>query len=622
MEGDFRVGDWLVHPDRDVIEFPEKSVQLEPKAMDLLVYLADHAGQVVSKERLIQAVWSDAFVTDEVLTNNIWKLRQAFGDDPKSPKFIETVPRKGYRLIAPVTPEEVEEEEVASSHLWTLAVGVMVLIAAGALAFTFDVGGVRTRLTGDLAPGEITSIAVLPLDNLMNDPEQDYFVEGMHEALIRELSKIGALRVIPRTSTMQFRDTDTPLPEIARQLGVDALVEGSVLRAEGRVRIAAQLMGVEPERLLWANDYDRQLDDILNLHSGVARRIAARVQIAITPEEEQRLSAENTVDPEAYEAYLKGSHHLSRRTNKDTEKALEYFKRATTLDPSYALAYVGTSDAYGVLAGYGMLPSESLENARTALGKAVEIDGNLAEARTSLAGEKLDSWDLVTAEKEFIQAIELNQNYATAHHWYSILLMVLGRYEEAIAEIELARELDPLSPMINSIVAAEYYWTREYEEALEEIQKALELDPYFSNSHGFLGDILLALGRHEEAVRALQKSYELDGGVPVEVGYTYALLGRTAEAREILDELMKRSMEQYVSPYAIALVHAGLGEKDQAFEWLERAFQEKSPQLRKFLYSPLWDPIRDDPRFEQLLRKLNLPEEAIQRHLAAAEGAP
>ena len=383
MPKSFKVAEGLVHPQQNSIEFPDGRLHLEPKAMDLLVYLAERPDQVISKQRLIQAVWPQAFVTDEVLTNAIWKLRQVFHDDPLDPKVIQTVSRRGYQLIAPVTRGETG----AGSSIyrrWAIAATTLALAAA---VFLTNVGGLRDRLLGKQVPREITAIAVLPLGNLMNDPEQDYFVAGMHEALITELSRISALRVIGRTSALRFKETELPLTEIASLLNVDALVQGSVLRSEGRVRITARLIGLEPERHLWAESYDRQLGDVLKLHSEVAREVAGQIQVALSPQEEQRLSEARTVDPKAYDAYLKGRHHLSRRTPRDLERGLEYFRQAVGIDPDYALAYVGAADAYSMLEYYGEVdPSDFRQRSKTALGKALALDSTLGEAHASLAG--------------------------------------------------------------------------------------------------------------------------------------------------------------------------------------------------------------------------------------------
>jgi TolB-like protein/Flp pilus assembly protein TadD len=462
-------------------------------------------------------------------------------------------------------------------------------------------------------PVEINSLAVLPLDDLMHDPEQEYFVEGMHEALITELSKIGALKVIARPSTVRYKGSDKTISEIAKELDVDALVGGSVLRSENQVRITAQVIQATTEQNLWVDSYDRELRDILSLHSEVAKAIAEQIHVALTPEEKERLSSRQAVQPEAYEAYLKGLHHLGRRLPNDFRVALRHFQKAREIDPNHALAYVGIADAYSFLSAFGEIPpSEGKKRTMEALTKALDIDNTLGEAHASLALEKLYNYDFIAAEEDFKKAIELNPNYAMAHNWYSVLLSLLGRNGEAIERSTRAKELDPLSSRIASSLAVSYYRARQYDRALEEMLKAVELDPGFWATHELMGNIYVAKGMYEDAIKAYETGLSLSGGRASDAGYAYAVAGESHKAREFIERFEKLSDAR-----SIALVYVGLAENDLAFEWLEKAYHLQDRYLYQIASFPIWDPLRDDPRYEDFLRvRLRLPEDAIATHVA------
>ncbi len=605
----FLLGDWSVDPAVGKLRRRGKTARVEPKVMEVLTVLADKAGHVVARDDILKAVWPETFVAEVALTRCISELRRVLEDDVRAPRYIETVPKKGYRLIAPVT----RGSPPARRRLPTVAWGIL---AVGLLA---GMGWYLLRESlVSRAPEKITSLAVLPLENLMEDTRQDYFVQGMHEALITELSRIGALRVISRTSTVRYKGTDRPLEEIAEELNVDALIEGSVLRSGDELRITAQLIGLDPERHLWVNSYERQLRDVLALQSEIARNIAQEIQVTLTPEEKERLTGARPVEPDAYQAYLKGRHHWGRRTAADFQRSVEYFQEAIEKDPDYALAYVGLADAHILRGGSGLSSStEAFEEARTLLLKALEIDRSSAEAHTSLALVKGGfDWDWAGAERGFEHAILLSPNYSTAHHWRSMFLKVLARDEEAIAEIRLAQKMDPLSSVINTSVAETLVAMGQYDQALEEIESTLELDPNFALSHEILGWIYLAKEMPEKAILAFRAEAEISAESPepqAELAYAYAAAGQKDRAIKIVEGLELRSKESYVSPYFIALAYTGLGERDRAFEWLEKAFNERSTLL-PYITGPLWHSLRGDPRYGQLLRRMNLPEEAIARH--------
>jgi len=457
----------------------------------------------------------------------------------------------------------------------------------------------------------IHAIAVLPLANLSDDPQQEYFADGMTEALIGELTKIKALqRVISRTSVMRYKNTDKSLPEIARELNVDVVVEGSVLLIGKQVRMTAKLIDARKDRHIWTNSYNRDVQNILGLQRELARSIAKEIKIAVTPEEQAQLTEASPVNPEAYQLYLKGRYVWNKRTRDDLEKALEYFGQAIEKDPNSALAYTGLADTYAILPGYADFPpTEAYSKAKEAAQKALAIDDTLAEAHTSLANVTKYDRDWISTEKGYKRAIELSPNYATAHHWYAYDLMLMGRFDESIAEINLAQELDPYSLIINANVGFILYHARRYDQAIEHYRNRLKMDPSFWLLHMYLGRALVQVEKYEEAIVEFQEAINLSGRIAENLSvlcYGYAISGRRAEAMKILSELNQLSMQKNVSPYLIAIIYVGLGLSDQAFEWLYKAVENPDILLVHIKVDPIFDSIRPDPRFKELLRKVGL----------------
>ena len=457
----------------------------------------------------------------------------------------------------------------------------------------------------------IDSIAVLPLKNLSGDPGQEYLADGMTEALIGELGKISALRrIISSTSVMRYKGTDKSLPEIAKELNVSAVVEGSVMLVGKQVRIMAQLIEARKDRLVWTDSYERDLHNILALQRELARTIAKQIKIAVTPEEQARLAEVRPVNPEAYQLYLKGRYLWNKRTRKDLEKALEYFEQAIEKDPDYALAYAGLADLYFILPQYTPFPQkEAYSRGREAALKALEIDDKLAEAHTSLAAIKWKLWEWEEAEKEFKRAIELNPGYATAHHWYAYYLMLVGRYDESMKEIKIAQQLDPHSLIINANAGYMLYHARRYDQAIEHYKNRLEMDPSFNVLHYYLGKAYLQKGMYEDAVEELQESMILSEENPVDlalIGYAYAVSGREVEAMNMIGKLEELSKQEYVPLTHIAVIYAGLGQKDKAFKLLEEAYEKSDVRLDYLKVDPLFDSMRSDPRFTELLKKIGL----------------
>jgi serine/threonine protein kinase/Flp pilus assembly protein TadD len=494
----------------------------------------------------------------------------------------------------------------------TIAGGVAAVLS---ILLALNVGGLRDRLVGARVP-RIDSIAVLPLENLSGDPEQEYFADGMTEALIADLAKIGALRVISRQSVMRFKETEQPLPEIAKTLNVDAIVEGSVLRSGDKVRITTQLVQANPEHHLWAESYERDLMDILALQGEVARQIAQEIQATLTPQEQARLASAQPIDPKAHEAYLRGRYYWNKRTPGDLMQAIEHFQQAIDTDPNFDLAYAELSSSFAFLGGtYGYLlpPEEAMEKAKAAAKRSLAINPRLAKGYASL-GWVLSSFerDWSGAESAFKRAIELNPGDAFTRVWLAIHLSKTGRHREGLLEIRRAQALDPLNPTVNSVYGFLLFEARQYDKAIRQLKNVLELDPNLPMAHRYLGWAYSekkmydeAIREHEEAVALTGRRYLVDLFF---LGGTYAAAGKRTEAMKILQELEERSTQEYIPPYSKFHIYMMLGDLDNAFLWLERSIEEHSFFVTFLKVFPLYDRYRSDPRFQDLLRRMNFPE--------------
>jgi TolB-like protein/DNA-binding winged helix-turn-helix (wHTH) protein/Flp pilus assembly protein TadD len=604
----------------------ERRIPVPPKVFDTLLVLVENSGQVVEKDELMRLVWPDTVVEENNLNQTISALRKALGEDPTQHRYIVTVPGRGYRFVGPVNGSpmsaraETERQadrvgdpastqrkpERRSFVLLTLAVGLT--LAAASVTY-LAVSRHRKAMDARVAP--IRSLAVLPLDDLSHDPDEDYFADGMTDELITELGQIAALRVISRTSVMQYRGTHKALPQIARELNVDAVVEGTVLRAGDRVRITAQLIRAPMDKHLWAHSYEGDLRDVLALQENVAKDIAGQIRAQLTSQEQAKLKSARPVNPAAYEAYLRGNYFADKRTAEALTKAVEYFEEAIRDDPNWAPAYAGLADIYVVLSEYKSVPAhESHAKARVAARKAVELDDSLAEAHTELANlATTEDFDWSGAELEFRRAIELNPGNATAHYFHAMNLMSMGHWEEASAEMERARELDPLSIIINANIGLVHYYARHPDRAIEAERKALELDPNTAFIYEYLGLAYLQKGMYREAIDHLQKAVGLSNGFPwyqAELAYSYAAAGNHAQAGRILTNLRGRSRRQYVSSYSLAVAYIGLGEKDAALARLQKAYEDREDQVAVLKIEPLFDTLHADPRFQELLRRIGL----------------
>ena len=540
-------------------------VHLPPQPFKVLALLASDPGQLVTREEICQQLWgSETFVDfEQGLNHCIKQVRTVLGDDAETPRYIETLPRRGYRFIAPV-----------------------------------DVGeaSASPREGGALPYQRIQSIAVLPLENLSGDKDQEYFADGMTEELTTTLGKIGSLRVISRTSVMRYKSTKKPIPEIARELNVDAVVEGSVMRSGGRVRITANLLDARSDRHLWAESYERDLRDILALQSDVAQAIAREVQVKLTPQEQTRLARALPVNPEAYEAYLKGRHleYL------DNAKAVEFHQRATQIDPTWAPAHAAIVTSTLVL---GLPPMEACAKARAAAGKALELDDTLSEAHSAMAQVKLDcDWDWPGTEREFKRALELDPSNSKAHHFYSHYLLAMRRFDESLIESKRALELDPLSELLNFHLAWHYVWAHQPDLAIEQCRKWLEVFPNSVLGHLFRMLAYEMKGLYEEAI-----GDELDSKMAARLKRAYGRLGARGYWQSRLDSALEQSNQHYFSPLIIAGFYARLGQREEAFAWLEKAYDERSVWMAQLSCDPRFDPLRSDPRFQELLRRMNFP---------------
>jgi len=593
--------------------------------MELLILLVERRDQLVGREEIIPRLWGkDVFLdTEQGINTAIRKIRLTLGDDPNDPRFLQTIVGKGYRFVGPITlipvtapapaPVPATDEETQPSRpktalRWKLVAfaAVFMLASAAVVAFRyFD--WIRW-----FPRPPVHSIAVLPLKNLSGNPADEYFADGMTDELITNLAKISALRVTSYTSVSKYKTTSKPLPQVAQELQVDGIIEGSVLRSGDQVRITAQLIYAPRDQHLWAEEYQRYVRDVLYLQREVARDIAEQVRVTLTPNEQKRLATAGAVDPVAYESYLRGRSFWNQRSEASLLKAIDQFNKAIEADPGYAPAYSGLADCYTTLGYLSYLdPLDAFPRARDAATKALELDPSLAEAHTSLAYFNLyHAWNWAEAENEFKKAIELNPNYATAHDWYSYYLMAMGRFDDAWKEVNRAHELDPLSVTISTDIGFNYYYRRSYDEAINQLRATLSVSPKFPLAHLWLGRAYQQKKMYSEAIDEFNKTDAALPGWVVTIagmGHAYGEWGHQAEAKQVLVRLNEMAREKYVTPYGVALVYAGLGDKDQAFAWLNKAVAGRSHWLVWLNRDPRWDRIRSDPRFDDLQKRVGLP---------------
>lgn len=549
--------------------------------------------------------WLDSALTKALAKSpsNRYDTAAQFGEALTWPGGMSTGPE----------PRAVRPPKRTNLLRWPLVGGAVLVV--GAVTIALDVGGLRQRLFAPGGPARIKSLAVLPLTNIPRDSAQEYFSDGMSEALITELSKIGALKVISRTSAMQYKGSNKPLPQVARELGVDALIEGSVQREGDQIRITVQLIDGDSDHHLWGKTFDRELRGVLALHSEVARAIAKEISATLTPQEETRLTSARAVNPRAYELYVLGRHHWNQRTLEGHQRATEKFREALELDPGYAPAHAALADTYMLLGEQGGLPlSEARGLAAGEIRQALTLDSSLAEAHISQAVWKLhNEWDWAGSERAFQRALQLNPGSAAGHQQYGRSLGFAGRFDEALRELERARELDPLSPTINTYIGQVYLFARQYDRATEQLRHTLELNPNHALVRHNLGELLLAQGQFREATVELEKSVELSGKQVTShflavLGCGYARSQRRREALDIMSELNRRSKLGLVSGFDMASLHLALGETTQTLDWLEQGYQKRDTWLVELKAWPWFDSLRDEPRYQDLLRKIHFPQ--------------
>jgi TolB-like protein/DNA-binding winged helix-turn-helix (wHTH) protein/Flp pilus assembly protein TadD len=632
--GEFRLDEQnrLLHRSGDPIA-------LTPKAFEVLLLLIQHSGEVVSKDELMKTVWRDSFVEESNLTQTVFMLRKALCETPAQ-RYIVTVQGRGYRFVVDVKEISGNGHVAADSPIATEAVGAdgsishravpsarsgQALVRSSARA-RFVLAVTLMILTGlviwlasaysrrTVAVPPIRSIAVLPLENFSGDPSQNYFVDGMTDELITDLAKVSALRVISRTSVMRYRGTKKGLPEIARELNVDGIVEGSVTRSGQRVRITAQLLHAPTDKHLWADTYERDLGDVLRLQSEVAEAIAQQVRAQVTPQQQVQLRSARAVNPEAYEAYVKGRYYLSNQFTmaQPLNQAKSYFEESIKKDPGFALAYSGLADSYVYLSFFHQItPEAGYRSATEALQKARELDDTIGETHDTLAQLSWRfKWDWAGAERELNEAIALAPSYSCAHEDHAIYLSFMGRRDEALVELARSKEMDP-GPSSAMTEAGMFYQLRDWPSLVETSRRGIVSNPnewveHYNLAVGFEGTKKLL-----EAVFEYQKAVEISNGdqdATAALAHAYAVIGKRAEAQKILRDLQQKSKTEYVSPYFLAVIYAGLGEKDKAFEFLEKAYREKSLEISWHLKADLRiDNLRSDPRFQNLVRRMGLP---------------
>src|ERR1700730_19199670 len=628
-------------------------LKLAEQPFQILAILLEKPGGVVTRDELRERLWpGDTFVDfDHGLKNGVMRLREFLGDSSDSPRFIETLPRRGYRFIAPIeeipAPGQVghagelrETQAIVRAAHSDVAHGLapnggqvpvganpkswltlprIALLSAAVLVLAVGSGltvhYVRGMESGRVNSAHTMALVVLPLENLSGDRDQDYFADGMTDELTANLAKIRSLRVISRSTAMAYKGTHKPLSDIARELHVDAVVEGTVLRAGDRVRITAELVQVSTDHHLWADTYESQLGDVLALQNRVSSAIVDQIRINLSPEDKQRLATNPSVSPAAYEDYLKGRYYWNRRSTEGFTKAIGYFEDATRRDPQYALAYAGLADCYGIIGAtiYGSLPAaEAAPKAKAAAIRALEIDPTLAEAETSLATAKFNyDWDWAGAAQGFQQAIQMDPRYATAYQRYSLYSIAMGRFDESLEQIKKARELDPLSISINSSLGWRLYLARQYDHSIAQLRDTLELDPSYEWPHFILGQAYEQKREFNLARAELQKAVEFcraSALLCLALAHADALSGNQEEALRLLQQLMAQSRKQYVSPFYVAVVYIALGKTETAMDWMEKAFADHSNGLVFLKVEPELDPVRSNPRFIELQKRLNFPD--------------
>ena len=641
----YRLGEFELDPNKRLLKREDgKVVHLSHLPFRVLLHFVENRERIVTRQELLDKFWDGRDVYDITLTKCVGAIRKALGEDSEKPRFIETRWAEGYRYIGPLeeiealvpsdiagdkagnqpaedlsavtnprdnagsaVSENAQPDRARPARRRLIAFACLAALIAGALLALFFL---RPKQPESLA--NIRSLAVLPLRNVPDDSNYEYLSDGITESLITALSQIEDMKVISHGSVSRFKGKDADPREVGRQLGVASILEGSVRRDGERVRVTVRLVRTEDGSILWPGEtYERSVNDLSNLQDEIAEQLATKLQAKLLGREHP-LAPQHSRDPEAYQLYLKGRFFWNKRTPEGIAKSIEYFNQAIARDQKYAVAYSALADSYVLQSLWGNTSSrESNPKARDAAEKALVLDETLSEphAALGLMKEQFD-WDWIGAEREYLRALKLNPNYATAHQWYGEFLVFMGRTEDSLKALRRAKELDPLSPIINTQVGYPYFCARQYDAAIVEFKKALELEPNFAPALNYLARSYELKGMVDEAMATFHKAVENSGGSPLmkaRLGSAYAGIGKTAEARRILRELEEETKTRYVPPCVIAALYVGLGDKEQAFVWLERAYQERDVLLMTLNIEPHLDPIRSDERFRDLVRRVGLP---------------
>src|SRR5262245_44516517 len=629
-------------------------VPLTPKAFDMLLALVENSGRLVGKEELMRSLWPDSFVEEGSLAQNVSLLRKALGER-EGQKYIQTVPRRGYRFIADVrgvvddaeissrvqssseiTCESERKPDVSEDYVEPEQTGANNIIGPGRNANrvlrqrpqravlivilvmgTFVAAFLINRVVKKPEQGaghDIKSIAVLPFKSLGADNADEYLGVGIAETLTTRLGSLKLLTVRPSSAVLKYANSEKETVVAGQELNVDSVLEGSIRRLGDRLRVTVRLVRVSDVSLMWSDHFDENFTDIFKVEDSISTKVASALALKLSGDEERRLIKRYTDNPEAYQLYLKGRFFWNKRTGEGFKIGISQFKQAVEKDPEYALAYSGLADSYTGLTFYNFAsPNETMPKAEEAATNALAMDNTLAEAHASLAHVKANyDWEWSEAEQEFRRSIELKPDYATAHQWYAIhYLTPRGQLEEALKEMKRAIELEPTSLVMNSFLGATLYFSGRYDEAIEQCRKTIEMDSNFAVAHWHLGLVYQQKGMYEEAISELQKAITLSGNSPLMIaalGHAYAKAGKRNEANRVLDELQKLSVVSYVSSLELAAIYAAFGETEQAFKWLEESYQERCFHLVNLNVRPEFAPLRRDPRFNNLVRRISLPQ--------------
>jgi DNA-binding winged helix-turn-helix (wHTH) protein/TolB-like protein/Flp pilus assembly protein TadD len=642
----YEFGHYSLNLTEKVLERDGVEVSLTPKAFEALVLLVENSGHLVGKDELLARIWPDTIVEEGNLSVIICRLRKALGADDHDQSYIQTVPKRGYRFVSEIKIPGSRREPAAlpgssaptviqagqTDPLLQEPSGIDSALPASPVMESSDrrAGWLSHRprwmslLAGMLIAviaatlfwlrmpdqGAVRSVVIMPFNTLSANPDDKHHGLSMTDALITRLNSARRLVIRPTSSITKYANTKADPLAVGREQGVDAVLDGSIQRSGDRVRVTVNLVRTNDGAPLWAAAYDERFTNLFAVEDAIVEKVASEMVRRLSESERAQLSKRPTENDEAYHAYRRGRFHWNQRNESGLLKAIEYFQQAIDKDPDYALAHVGQADSYALLDFYTVLkPQDSAPMAEKAATQALKLDDTLAEAHTSLAAIKtFFHWDWVGAEREFKRAIELDPNYSTAYGWAALNLIAQGRSAEAERAIKRALELDPLSPIINTNVGWIYYLSGRADQAIEQYRNALELDPNFARAHLRFGFAYAHKGMYEKSLAEFRRAFDLSGDPQALActGYVHAAAGRRAEARRVLADLNERARRQYISPYGIALIHTGLGDKDRAFEWLEKAFQDRSSWLIYLKVEPLFASLQSDPRAADLLRRLNL----------------